>query len=113
MSTKANALSIVAYRTSVACPCQYEGNINGFPFYFRGRGGEFRIDVVPQGCCPVEAENPIYHNEGDFDDNELYDMGWKDTPALEELVGGELFKAANAVMGYMSTLICDDKRQDF
>ncbi len=56
-----------------ACPFQAEGEILGCPFYLRARHGEYRLDVVVPGACPVSAwrhpETCLVHLEGDDDTN--------------------------------------------
>ena len=51
------------------CPCQAEGTMNGYPFYFRARHGDWQLDVAEVGGDPVEASIPddpaLYRAEGD------------------------------------------------
>ena len=49
------------------CPTQAEGTINGNPFYFRARHGEWTLDVPPPGTNPVRArsDEALLQMEGD------------------------------------------------
>lgn len=49
------------------CPTQAEGTMNGNPFYFRARHGEWTLDVTPHSIDPVMPRQgeALLHMEGD------------------------------------------------
>lgn len=65
---------IVADRTCDACPTQYEGEIDGNPFYFRARWGWWTLTVVRPGENPVCPADPInklvYQAEREIDESD-------------------------------------------
>lgn len=68
-----------------ACPVQYEGTINGTPFYFRARGERWRMGI---GEHPVEVA--FGHREG-WTKNLPYGdykfaAGWMPVEEAEEII---------------------------
>ncbi len=53
--------------TCSSCPVQIEGTVNGYPFYFRERHGEWRFAIVGRGKDPVSADQMTtrYYRAGD------------------------------------------------
>lgn len=69
-------------------PCQAEGTMNGCPFYFRARHGEWTLDVVRPGCDPSWAyEGVLHHAEGDDDKN-----GYMEPEAAQAILIAEFAK---------------------
>ena len=58
------------------CPTQAEGTMNGNPFYFRARHGDWTLTVVKPECDPVwldKKDDVLLFQEGDDPTN-----GWMD-----------------------------------
>lgn len=46
------------------CPVQAEGTINGFPFYFRSRGGHWSLSIANEkNGDPLDYEHSRVHRE--------------------------------------------------
>lgn len=65
-----------------SCPTQADGELYGYPFYFRARHGEWTLDVVMPGQDQVLAENPFVHMEGDDDS-----QGFMPIPEAMRIIG--------------------------
>ncbi len=58
------------------CPVQYQGEMSGYPFYFRARHGTWKITVAREGKDPVALNmgigdsKEILHQEEGEDDTE-------------------------------------------
>jgi len=46
-------------------PNQFEGTVNGKPFYFRARWGGWRLDVAEPGGDPIMGGETIAYGEDD------------------------------------------------
>lgn len=51
-----------------SCPCQADGTMDGYPFYFRARHGLWTLDVCNAGNDPVDGDS-IFSRDGDDPDN--------------------------------------------
>lgn len=88
------------------CPVQSEGTINGLPFYFRSRGGHWRLSIArtPKGD-PFDYQNCLvhleeykgrhHHRDLEINDGHLFAAGWADKDECVEFIE----RAARLLLG--------------
>jgi hypothetical protein len=69
------------------CPVQAEGTIDGYPFYFRSRGGHWALKISDTGKDPICDPRWIFREEYngrnavrdiEINDGLRYSAGWAD-----------------------------------
>jgi hypothetical protein len=90
------------WRTCGACPVQYEGTVDGVPFYFRARGQHWTFGAGGETAGDAVEISMGYREDGfrleEPWGEEMYDAGWMDHADAEAIIARciQEFRAARA-----------------
>ena len=71
-------------RTCFACPMQYEGDVDGYPLYFRLRHGYWSVTIAEKNAVWPRDNEKYYSRGGEYGDDQTGLMPEEEALAIIE-----------------------------